>query len=66
MSVLVPQTPEELAAEAIQAEELLRDRVVVNVNRHRPKELCVVFTDGTRLLVDWQENGLELSITGAE
>lgn len=66
MSALVPQTSEELSSEAKDAEDMLRGRIVARIWRHRPKELGIEFTDGSRLFVDGQESGLELSITGTE
>jgi hypothetical protein len=50
--------------EAKQAENLLKGKVVEKVSRNREKEICIEFTDGTRLFVDHIENSLELSITG--
>lgn len=59
----VCQTPTELADEAQRATELLRGRQIARVWRHRPGELGIEFTDGSRLFVDWRDVGLELSIT---
>jgi hypothetical protein len=51
-----------LEVEALRATELLADKVVASVSRHREGELVVQFTDGTRLIVD-ADAPLELSIT---
>jgi hypothetical protein len=53
-----------LSKEAELATELLRGKEVATVWRHRSREVGVEFTDGTRLFVDWKEDGVELSITG--
>jgi len=53
-----------MAKEARRATKLLKGKTVTKVWRHRPKELGIEFDDGTRLFVDQQEAGLELSITG--
>lgn len=54
----------DLKTEAKRASEMLRGKVVARVTRHRAEEVCIEFTDGSRLFVDRQSNGLELSITG--
>lgn len=54
----------DLEQEAKEAEVLLKGKVVDKVSRNREKEVCIEFTDGTRLFVDHIENSLELSITG--
>jgi hypothetical protein len=54
----------DLNDEDLRATALLEGLVVKSVVRHRPTEVAVIFTDGSRLFVDWQENKtLELSIT---
>ena len=53
-----------LEQEAERATELLKGKIVAKVMRHRANEVCVEFTDGTRLFVDNQAEGVELSITG--
>ena len=53
-----------LEEEAERATELLKGKVVAKVIRHRAKEICVEFTDGTRLFVDHNSINVELSITG--
>ena len=58
------QNQEKLAEEAARATELLRDRVVSNVWRHKEGELVIQFNDGTRLFANALNGGLELSITG--
>ncbi|MFC1855554.1 hypothetical protein ACFL2A_03305 [Thermodesulfobacteriota bacterium] len=47
----------------VSATKLLQDRVVDLIWRHREKEVCIQFTDGTRMFVDRIETGLEISIT---
>ena len=54
-----------LETEARHATDLLRGKVVRLVWRHRPREVGIEFTDGTRLFVTAQSE-LELSITGGE
>ena len=54
----------DLEAEAAKATEMLQGKAVAKVTRHRVKEVCVVFTDGTRLFIDQSAEGVELSITG--
>jgi hypothetical protein len=51
----------DLEHESKRATEMLAGKIVAKVYRHRPKELLIEFTDGTRLFVDGE--GLELSIT---
>jgi diphthamide synthase subunit DPH2 len=53
----------DLDTEAERATELLKNKVVDKVTRHRAKEVCVEFTDGTRLYVDHNADDIELSIT---
>lgn len=55
-------TDEELEAEASLATEMLQGKVVKIVKRHRQTEILVEFTDGTRLFVNRDSAGLELSI----
>ena len=52
-----------LQDESRRATELLRDKVVSRIMRHRPTEVGIEFTDGTRLFVDSAIEGVELSIT---
>jgi len=54
---------QELEAEAANATDLLRGKVVAHVSRHRAEEVMVEFTDGTRLFVDSSNGAVELSIT---
>jgi hypothetical protein len=54
-----------LNQEAERASELLKGKIVAKVMRHRAKEVCVEFTDGTRLFVDHNSDNVELSITAA-
>jgi hypothetical protein len=53
-----------LSTEAERATELLRGKEVATVWRHRKQEVGIEFTDGTRLFIDWKQDGIELSITG--
>lgn len=54
----------DLEAESNRATELLVGKVVAKVLRAREKEVCVEFTDGTRLFIDHKIDNVELSITG--
>jgi len=54
----------DLQAEAKRATEMLKGKVLAHVTRHRAEEICLEFTDGTRLYVDRSADGVELSITG--
>jgi hypothetical protein len=63
-SPLIAKTMEELDAEASKATEMLRGKTVKVIRRHRPEEILIEFTDGTRLYVDRAPEGLELSIGG--
>lgn len=53
-----------LNKQAARATKMLKGKVVAKVMRHRAKEICIEFTDGTRLFIDQQSDNLELSITG--
>lgn len=53
-----------LNEESTRATEMLAGKVVARVLRHREGEVIVEFNDGTRLLVDHTQSGLELSING--
>ena len=53
-----------LEDEARRATDLLAGKTVSRVWRHRLSEVAIEFTDGTRLLVDGNRDGVELSITG--
>ncbi len=59
----VAVTKAALNKEAKEVTAMLRGKVVSKVWRHRPQEIGLEFADGTRLFVDIQEDGLELSIT---
>ncbi len=54
----------DLEAESKRATEMLKGKVVLSIVRHRAKEVCVMFTDGTRLYLDYAAEEIELSITG--
>ena len=56
----------DLEREAERATELLKGKVVARITLHRAKEVCVEFTDGTRLFVDHHPDEVELSITGGD
>jgi hypothetical protein len=53
----------DLETEGKRATEMLQGKVVEKITRHRVREMCVEFTDGTRLYVDCNDDGVELSIT---
>ncbi len=53
-----------LKEEAERASEMLKGKVIAKVMRQRAKEICIEFTDGTRLFVDHQSDNLEISISG--
>ncbi len=57
---------DELEEEARHATELLSGKCVREVWRHRPAEVGIEFTDGTRLFVDANGDSVELSITGGD
>ena len=59
----VATTPDDLKREAKEATKMLKGKIVDKVWRHRPKEIGIQFTDGSRLFVDMEIDGLELSIT---
>lgn len=54
---------DDLEDEARRATDLLAGKTVGRVWRHRPSEVAIKFTDGTRLFVDASRDGVELSIT---
>jgi hypothetical protein len=60
----VATTPYALKKEARETTKMLKGKIVEKVWRHRPKEIGIQFTDGSRLFVDMETDGLELSITG--
>lgn len=53
----------DLDQEGERATEMLKGKSVKRITRHRPAEVLIEFTDGTRLFVD-AKGALELSITG--
>ena len=53
----------DLKAEAKRATKMLKGKVVLTVWRHTERQVGIEFTDGTRLFVDHQPSGVELSIT---
>ena len=53
----------DLEQEANRATEILKGKIVAQVWRHQKQEMDVEFTDGTRLFVDCNANGLDISIT---
>jgi len=59
----VATTPYWLRKEAREATHMLKGKIVQRIWRHRPKEIGIQFTDGSRLFVDMETDGLELSIT---
>ena len=55
----------ELENEADKLKELLNGKSVSEIFRHRKNELCIQFSDGTRLFIDGAKNqNLEFSVTG--
>jgi hypothetical protein len=52
-----------LEKEAQRATQMLKHKVFDVLRRHHKGEVVIQFTDGTRLFVDQQPDGLELSIT---
>lgn len=52
-----------LNEEAQKLEGFLKGKKVLKIIRHREKEVLIEFEDGTRFYVDWQNEGLEFSIT---
>lgn len=46
--------------------ELLKDKSVEKVFRHRSSEVVIVFSDGSTFTVDSNGNELEFSATGAK
>ncbi|NNG01605.1 MAG: hypothetical protein HKM93_19610 [Desulfobacteraceae bacterium] len=53
----------DLEKEAKRATDMLNGKTIYQVLRHRVGEVCIECTDGTRLFVDHQPDGIELSIT---
>jgi hypothetical protein len=53
-----------LEEETITATQMLKNKVVECLWRHREREVMIQFTDGMRLYIDHTSTGLELSITG--
>ena len=53
-----------LKEESKKATELLEGRKVQVIVRHKPSEVLIQFTDGSRLFIDISNEELELSITG--
>jgi hypothetical protein len=53
-----------LEAESNKVTSMLAGKVVAFIRRYRASEVLIEFTDGSRLVVDKSEDGLELSITG--
>jgi hypothetical protein len=51
-----------LATDAKKVTRVLAGKTVKAVRRHRTTELLILFTDGTRLLVDRTTEGLELTM----
>jgi len=54
---------DELKDEEKNLKELLENRIVSNIHRHKKSELVIVFSDGTKLLIDQSDDALELSVT---
>jgi hypothetical protein len=56
-------TPHSLKIEAQEITKILKGKIIAKIWRHKPKEIGIWFTDGTRLFIDNHPEGLELSIT---
>jgi len=54
---------EALRKDALQTTRMLKGKTVYVVRRHRNEEVCIQFTDGTTLFIDYTPDGLEFSIT---
>ena len=52
-----------LNKEAEEATQLLKNKIVEIVWRHRKDEVAIKFTDGTTLFVNIKDNYIDLSIT---
>ncbi len=52
-----------LEEEQARASEMLEDKIVRMVVRHRSQEVLIEFTDGNRLFIDSDKGVLDLSIT---
>lgn len=52
-----------LETEASKVTELLQGKIVKKIWRHSKKQLGIEFTDGTRLFIDHEPTGVELTIT---
>ena len=63
---LVATSSVDLTNEAAELTLMLGAKTVKSISRHRPGEIGIEFTDGSRLFVDRAEDGLELSVTAAE
>ncbi len=55
----------DLKQESDRATKMLLGKSVKSVKRHRPGEVLIEFTDGTRLFIDAKAAALELSIGGS-
>lgn len=51
-----------LAADARKVTRVLAGKTVKAVRHHRATEILILFTDGTRLLVDHTTDGLEITM----
>jgi hypothetical protein len=58
----IATSPEDLDAEAQHLTRVLGGKTVRVVWRHRPREFGIEFTDGTRIFIDAQGEGLESSL----
>jgi hypothetical protein len=59
---LVATTEPDLRREATSVTKLLLGKTVREVWRHRPGEVGIEFTDGSRMFINRADEGLELSI----
>jgi hypothetical protein len=55
----------DLNDDELRLQSLIADKVISRVRRHRPSELMLEFTDGSRLFINVDGQDLDLSVTGA-
>ena len=54
----------DLAEEENKITELLSNKVVKRIMRHRESEVVIEFNDGSTFIIDTNDKSLEFSITG--
>jgi len=52
-----------LRSEVTRLGKMIGGKTIRTVRRHGRKEILIQFTDGSRLFVDWQHLGLDISVT---